>query len=298
MRHSFAELLDLAAAESGGADVSTRPAIVKELLHYDILAALSASEVGRHVAFQGGTALRVCYGGNRLSEDLDFCVGADVSEPFLLDSMNEILAKQVHERYGLEVKVSEPRPDQNFDREGVVVKRWRYTIPVPGFPQAQKINIEFCNIPSYDASPVLVNPRYSFLGDAYGSIVLQTESEREIMADKVIALAGRPFLKARDVWDLRWLSNRGSRPDIAMIEQKANDYGMTDIGAKLDAAIARLNAPAANRAFMTEMSRFVSPAMVRALQNEQPPGKGYLNHAVRVLDEVRNHLSQSHAPRL
>lgn len=291
MRHTFDELLNLAAAESGGEDVPTRASVVKELLHYDVLRALSDSEIGKHVVFQGGTALRLCYGGNRYSEDLDFVVGSNVSEPFLLESMNEILAKQVKERYGLDVKVVEPRDDQSFDREGVVVKRWRYAIAVPGFAAAQKINIEFCNVPAYEASPILLQPRYSFLSDAHGGIVLNTESENEIMADKILALAARPYLKARDVWDLRWLSQRGNQPDQELIERKAKDYGTADLVQKLETAAERLRSPGVDRAFMTEMQRFVSPSMVTALLNETPPGKGHLEHASRLVQSVRNDLA-------
>lgn len=296
MRHTFEELLNLAAAEGGGIDVPTRPAIVKELLHYDILAALSASEIGPHVCFQGGTALRLCYGGNRLSEDLDFVVGSDVSEPFLLDSMNAILAIQIQDRYGLDVDVHAPRADQGFDRDGVIVKRWKYHIKVPGFAAAQKIHVEFCNVPAYEASPVLLQPRYGFLNDIYGGIVLQSESEHEILADKMLALAARPYLKGRDIWDIRWLTQRGHVPDIAMIERKAGDYGTVDLIGKLDLAIEKLRSPAASKAFVSEMERFVTPALVSAMLRENPPGRSWLEHAARLASDIRNTLEHSPTP--
>jgi predicted nucleotidyltransferase component of viral defense system len=296
MRHSFADLLDLAAAEGGGSDALTRPAIVKELLHYDILAALSASEIGPHVCFQGGTALRLCYGGQRYSENLDFVCGADVSEPFLLDSMNAILAAKIQDRYGLAVDVHAPRADQGFDKDGVVVKRWKYHIRVPGFAAAQKIHVEFCNVPAYDASPVLLQPRYGFLDDIYGGIILQAESEDEILADKMLALAARPYLKGRDVWDIRWLTQRGHVPDIAMIRRKAADYGTSDLIGKLDLAIEKLRSPAASKAFVTEMERFVSPSLITAMTRENPPGRSWLEQAARLASDIRDALSSTATP--
>jgi predicted nucleotidyltransferase component of viral defense system len=296
MRHSFADLLDLAAVEGGGSDALTRPAIVKELLHYDILAALSASEIGPHVCFQGGTALRLCYGGQRYSEDLDFVCGADVSEPFLLDSMNAILAAKIQDRYGLAVDVHAPRADQGFDKDGVVVKRWKYHIRVPGFAAAQKIHVEFCNVPAYDASPVLLQPRYGFLDDIYGGIILQAESEDEILADKMLALAARPYLKGRDVWDIRWLTQRGHVPDIAMIRRKAADYGTSDLIGKLDLAIEKLRSPAASKAFVTEMERFVSPSLITAMTRENPPGRSWLEQAARLASDIRDALSSTATP--
>src|ERR1700749_1092510 len=49
--------------------------LIKETIHLHLLSALSEAGVLRHVVFQGGTALRLCYGGERYSEDLDFVCG-------------------------------------------------------------------------------------------------------------------------------------------------------------------------------------------------------------------------------
>src|SRR5271168_4941144 len=49
--------------------------LLKEAIHLHLLSALSEAGVLRHVVFQGGTALRLCYGGERYSEDLDFVCG-------------------------------------------------------------------------------------------------------------------------------------------------------------------------------------------------------------------------------
>src|SRR5271156_7102048 len=49
--------------------------LLKEAIHLHLLSALSDAGVLRHVVFQGGTALRLCYGGERYSEDLDFVCG-------------------------------------------------------------------------------------------------------------------------------------------------------------------------------------------------------------------------------
>jgi predicted nucleotidyltransferase component of viral defense system len=46
--------------------------LVKETIHLHLLSALSDAGILRHVVFQGETALRLCYGGERYSEDLDF----------------------------------------------------------------------------------------------------------------------------------------------------------------------------------------------------------------------------------
>jgi predicted nucleotidyltransferase component of viral defense system len=49
--------------------------LIQEAIHLHLLSALSEAGILRHVVFQGGTALRLCYGGERYSEDLDFVCG-------------------------------------------------------------------------------------------------------------------------------------------------------------------------------------------------------------------------------
>src|SRR5271169_4075940 len=49
--------------------------LLKEAIHLHLLSALSDAGILRYVVFQGGTALRLCYGGERYSEDLDFVCG-------------------------------------------------------------------------------------------------------------------------------------------------------------------------------------------------------------------------------
>ncbi|MFD2882708.1 nucleotidyl transferase AbiEii/AbiGii toxin family protein [Pseudomonas lini] len=65
--HCFAEALknkqDLAPL---------RVVVEKELLHHDIMLALSSAGMLAKLTFIGDTCLRACYGSNRLSEDLDF----------------------------------------------------------------------------------------------------------------------------------------------------------------------------------------------------------------------------------
>src|ERR1700704_3347964 len=58
-----------------GISIEMEQNLVKEAIHLHLLSALSDAGVLRHVVFQGGTALRLCYGGVRYSEDLDFVCG-------------------------------------------------------------------------------------------------------------------------------------------------------------------------------------------------------------------------------
>lgn len=294
--YTFDELMQLAEQEAGGVDVPTRSTIVKELLHYDILLALSRSELSRRLVFQGGTALRLCYGGQRYSEDLDFVCGRDSTEPFNIDELEALLRAHVTDRYGLAVEIKQPGPDRHFDDESVVVKRWSFNVVVPGFAAAQKIHFEVCNVPSHAAAPLLLQPRYGFLSDVYGDIALQVESLEEILADKVVALVGRSHLKARDLWDLRWLAQKGLQPDVALVLAKCEDYGLEDIDQRIDAALARLAAPAAPAAFANEMVRFVTPSLGLRLLGSDALVRPWLTHAQDLLQAVRPQVADAAKP--
>jgi len=73
----FANLAERAMVQAGRSHM--RPVIEKELLHCDILFGLDRAGLLDELTFQGGTALRLCYGSPRFSEDLDFAGGRDFS---------------------------------------------------------------------------------------------------------------------------------------------------------------------------------------------------------------------------
>src|SRR3546814_12987594 len=75
MKESFNDIVEQAMRIPGRAHM--RPVIEKELLHYDILFALSQAKLLDSLTFQGGTSLRLCHRAPRLSEDLDFAGGID-----------------------------------------------------------------------------------------------------------------------------------------------------------------------------------------------------------------------------
>ena len=89
---------------------SLRVVVEKELLHHDILRILSHNNLLADLTFIGGTALRTCYGGARLSEDLDFTGGHNFNKASL-SKMAHILIENLNDKYGLPVNVSEPVKD-------------------------------------------------------------------------------------------------------------------------------------------------------------------------------------------
>lgn len=98
----FDQLTALAMRDAGRAHM--RPVIQKERLHYDILYRLDAVGLLDTLTFQGGTSLRLCYGSNRFSEDLDFVGGKEFTLT-QLEPIKQCIEEYIGQRYGLEVTV-------------------------------------------------------------------------------------------------------------------------------------------------------------------------------------------------
>lgn len=276
--NNYQDLLKIAEEESRikGVDMNTA---LKEILHYDILYALSESKLKQDLVFQGGTALRLCYKGNRYSEDLDFVCGKeDTMEK--MDDMKRILIDTIEQRYGLEMKFKEPKPIR-FEGKDLHVMRWMAVIHVPrdnpAEPQKQKIKIEIADVPSYDNEAQLLDRNYNDLAPGYSHIMLRVATLREIMADKILAVAGRPAIKSRDIWDLKWLSRKEVPVDLDMVRKKLVDYKEEGIfEGNLERRIQEMLEPGYAKTFEQEMSRFLDQSMRTNMLNMPSFTKGLI----------------------
>jgi predicted nucleotidyltransferase component of viral defense system len=222
----FNKLVDRAL--QAGQTLHMRPVVEKELLHYDILFCLDQAGLLDDLVFQGGTSLRLCYGGNRLSEDLDFAGGVDFSASKLA-KMKDCIEAYIGTRYGLEVTVKEPallKEDPQYAE--LRVNKWQIAIvtaPARKDMPKQKIKIEVVNIPAYTKQPLPLTQNYNFLPDGYDDMLVLTETMDEILADKLVALsANQRYVRYRDLWDLPWLMQQGAKLNVELVQKKVNDY--------------------------------------------------------------------------
>ncbi|MDN7131527.1 nucleotidyl transferase AbiEii/AbiGii toxin family protein [Halomonas sp. MC140] len=256
-----------------------RPVIEKELLHYDLLYALDKEGMLDGLVFQGGTSLRLCYGGSRFSEDLDFAGGVDFSSRKLTD-MKTGIKDYLSSRYGLEVTVKEPASlKKNFKYAELKIDKWQIGITTsPGrrdLPK-QKVKLEIANIPAHTktARPLVRN--YEFLPDGYEDLLVMVETRDEIMADKLLSLpATQKYVRNRDIWDLAWLAQRGAQVDSELVKQKMVDYRLDDYPDRLNSMISRLSDIIAGKNFQDEMGRFL-PADIYVRTLGQDKFQSYL----------------------
>jgi hypothetical protein len=163
-------LVETALARDAGY-AALRPVIEKEIFHYDILRELNRAGYLKELVFMGGTCLRKCYGSERLSEDLDFAGGFSFKKQDL-EGIGALLKKCLYEKYGFSVDVSDP------EKETGNTNTWKIKIITrperSDFP-AQRINIDVCMLPGYDAKPVMLKDCYNIETGASG-LILYAES--------------------------------------------------------------------------------------------------------------------------
>lgn len=244
-----------------------RIVVEKELLHHDILRIMSHENMLAQLTFIGGTCLRSCYGGIRLSEDLDFTGGSDFTRN-TLKKLSEVLIVKLKEKYGLSVKVLEPIKDKkNVDTWKILVE----TRPGQKHHPAQRIHIDICALPSYEKKPLLLlNPYGVDMGTS--GLIIQAQSREEIYADKLIAFALRQNrIKYRDLWDIVWLYQQGIKPNMALIPLKLNDRHVTqqNFHQLFDERAKSLSEePEHVKVFKQEMQRFFPAKQIREVLDQ------------------------------
>src|SRR6201987_897950 len=112
--------------------------LLKEAIHLHLLSALSDAGVLRHVVFQGGTALRLCYGGERYSQDLDFVCGKagsyfdKVQFDALVRNALETTKKSLKRDFDIDptlIDLKQPSDPMAIKSDAVSVVAWRIVVP-------------------------------------------------------------------------------------------------------------------------------------------------------------------------
>jgi predicted nucleotidyltransferase component of viral defense system len=260
----FEELVELAITQSGAR--SQRPVIEKELLHFDLLFCLDEAGLLDQLTFQGGTALRLCYGSNRLSEDLDFAGGKQFSSKDLHE-IKECIEDYLGARYNIPFHVREPKLLLHEPGYGEVrVDKWQVSVVTsparPDLPQ-QRIKLEIASVDAHTREPRPLAKHYNFLPAGYQDTLVMTESMEEIMADKLVAfVASSRYIRYRDIWDLVWLGQRGVVTNTELVRLKVTDYRLDHYETLLSSRIDELSSLVDDGKFYAEMRRFV-PAEVQ-----------------------------------
>jgi len=252
------------AAEQQGVEERRSPGvIIREIVQQDILAGIAKSNAAMRVALQGGTALRRAYENPRFSVDLDFAstsVGSPLGD---MTAFGEGIRAELERRYGADATVAGPKsPKEGDNAPSVPLYRWVVQLKVGERDvPLLRIPVEVADVPARDFSPEMLLRPVERIGC---DVMLNVCSQDEILADKVVAVAGRKYIKNRDFWDIQWLLGRGAALDLDMVRSKVCDYGMEDgsgrgLELRLERRLEELARPNALREFEEGVCMYLDP---------------------------------------
>jgi predicted nucleotidyltransferase component of viral defense system len=229
------------------------------------------------IIFQGGTALRWIYGGQRASEDLDF-VSPMPSTQFrkvfdrILTQTRDLALSQ----FGMGVFEEKPRhtspgsfrtfilfrPDSQ--RERISVRIELEQIQSDKSPLQRKI-------PMMDCPPIFNMMKEGSLTLPFSSSILVVENPEEILTDKLRAIYERPYLKGRDLYDLWFLhSMLGVRTNLNLLDRKLKSYIRLFHAARKATFFLKKEARRQLReALDTDLRRFLPSPVYRALESSE-----------------------------
>ena len=188
------------------------PKASAELFHLVLLDLLGRKVDKRRYALKGGCNLRFYFQSIRYSEDMGLDVSTALTKDKLQDVMSRILeSKTIEQILGVKgIRIQEKSSPKQTD----TTQRWKFGFTVPGSSVSLRTRIEFSRrgmktglsfdpvdanlIRTYELSPILAS--HYQREDAY--------------VQKVIALATRRQIQARDVFDLHLLLTSGVDPAV------------------------------------------------------------------------------------
>lgn len=242
--------------------------LLKEALQVYALSEIYSQPESRHITFQGGTCLRLVYEGARYSEDLDFVT-------LLGTEKLNLLFQKVKRGLLRLAPLLEGECDTRIQKESAELIRWQVSYRAPEVTSTF-INIEFGFYPAYTVRVAPLRLPASLPG--LPLVLVRAEGPEEIMADKVAAIAGRPYVKGRDIFDLWLLQERGIELDRALVEKKFTDYAIPADGL-------RQNLPRITpEVVRLELERFLPKRYRTQLQGE--PLESLVAEAKRLLETV------------
>ena len=239
--------------------------IEKEILHHEIIKVLSEQGILKKLVLIGGTCLRVCWGNNRFSEDLDFTMKTDVTKEELTTAC-DIIKNTLCEKYGFKIEISTPKLRKTN------VSTWKIKIQTRPekklFPR-QVIHIDICSSSSYKIIPM---PMINHYGIDFGTdaILLNVQSMEEILVDKILAFGLRPNrFQNRDLFDIVQLYKQGNKTlDFSLLHKKLQDreISLKVFLEKLDTRYKLLvTSNEAEKLFKNEMFRFIPSTYVKSI---------------------------------
>lgn len=213
--------------------------VIKEVMQEIVLCGLSKAGFFNVAAFYGGTALRIFYGLDRFSEDLDFSLLIKDKE-FDLSKYFPVL-KEVVSSYGLDVDIELKNKTkdsyvQSAFLKGDTIEHFLLFYPndlVEGINKNEKVKIKF-EIDTMPPGLATYETKYRLLPTPYG---VKLYDESSLFSGKIHAVICRSWksrVKGRDLYDYIFYLSRKSKYNLPHLREKLIDSGFIDKETKLD----------------------------------------------------------------
>ncbi|MBN1577436.1 MAG: nucleotidyl transferase AbiEii/AbiGii toxin family protein [Chitinispirillaceae bacterium] len=196
---------------------------LREYLQWLVLRSVDLRDFRKHLAFVGGTALRIVYGINRFSEDLDYSLipGHTLSFRELTEKIQEDLV-----RLGLACSHAHVRDEKAVWSCFFRFSDLLYPLGLSANP-AQKLSVKV----EIDANP----PEGGQVAEHFhnGPIMFSVNHHDlpSLFAGKLHALFFRPYVKGRDYYDLMFFLTRKVGFNLELLHNAARQ---TNPGANID----------------------------------------------------------------
>ena len=204
--------------------------VLRELMQEIALAGLYRAGFFEKAAFYGGTVLRIFYGLDRFSEDLDFSL-LKPEKDFSLDKYQQAILAEFS-ALGMKVSIKEKEKKVNSNINSAFLKSetiWRELtlegiIPKSGLDQIANIKIKL----EVDIAPPLGFTTEENLLIKPFSFYVKCLTLPNLFAGKMHALLFRKWgtnVKGRDWYDMEWYIKKGISLNLNHFLQRAIDSG-------------------------------------------------------------------------
>lgn len=229
--------------------------VAMEVIQLHLLNAIYSRTDSTALSFQGGTCLRLVYGGHRYSEDLDF-VNLSLL-PEALDRLVQLSAKAAGNQLAAVLGLGEGTLDPMKTSGSLMT--WWFRYKRQGVREVLRVKLEVGRYPAHEVTTEATrSPSLPFLPPA----LVRACSLRELLADKINALAQRQYVKGRDLYDIWFLRTLGIPPDLELTRTKFRDYGTNRPLERLRERLDRVT----SGDIKTEMERFLPTAIRQHLE--------------------------------
>jgi predicted nucleotidyltransferase component of viral defense system len=184
-------------------------AILREYLQYKILQGLFESKLASQIAFLGGTALRIIYGNNRFSEDIDLD-HFGLSCPDFKELIDDVVRLLTLEGFNVDVSRVQKAafhctikfPDVLFEHGISPLREEKIRIQIDTFAQG------------YDYAPeIKILNKFDVFTQA------RVTPPSVLLSQKIYTAINRKRPKGRDFYDITFLFGI-AKPDFGFLQQK------------------------------------------------------------------------------